>query len=275
MTTGATQGEGQDPQITARLLAAVAEVPALFQRVGAVALAAASSRSEATKDAARPLGQHVAILAGSHLSNGIEHLLTWHRLLTPAVPAVGPAEAWQPIAAHLTLIRGGMEGAVMCRWLVDPKADSAIRIQRAVALLLEDYRNRRAWEDDIDVAPDALRSGKTGAQRYKELLAARKDAKIEEVDVLNYTDLFGLYAGYRAPCTGRAMYRLLSAWAHGMQWPLATARLEVIEDGPQVPGGKVGKLSANDDLSATFTALAVRIARIALDELADYEGLTR
>lgn len=184
-------------------------------------------------------------------------------------------EGWQPYAAHVTLIRACMEGAVMCRWLVDPKADSTVHIQRAVALLLDDYRNRRAWEYDLGVAPDApFGEGKTGAQRYADLLAARKAAKIEEVEVLNYTDMFGLYAGYRSPCNGRAMYRVLSGWAHGMGWTQGTANLEPVEDGPMVPGGRLGRFSANDDMSATYTAWAVRLAKIALRELMAYRGLT-
>jgi hypothetical protein len=167
-----------------------------------------------------------------------------------------------------------MEGAVLFRWLIDPKADSAGRIRRAVALLLDDHRNRRAFEGDIGMAPNAPIQGRTGAQRYADLLAARTDAKIVELDVANYTDLFGLYAGYREPSVGRAMYRILSAHAHGMQWGAMTANLEEIEDGPKVPGGRVAMASANDDMSATFTTHAVGIARTALHELADYEGLT-
>jgi hypothetical protein len=274
MRTGRGEGEDQDPEITARLMAAVSVVPAMWEQWLAVVRAASPPESEATKDAAQPLGQHVAILAGTHLSNGMEHLLAWHRLLMPPTPHGFPVQGWQPLAAHVTLIRACMEGAVMCRWLVDPKADSTVRIQRAVALLLDDYRNRRAWELDRGIADADFGKGKPAAQRFEDLRKERDDAKIEEVQVLTCTDLFGLYAGYRTPSSGRAMYRLLSAWAHGLQWPLITAKLEPIEDGPKVPGGGIGRLSANDDMSATFTAFAVRLAKIALGELATYEGLT-
>ena len=268
-------GDVQDPEITARLLAAVSEVPALWEQLHAVARTTSSPQSEATKDAAMPLGHYGALLADQHLSNGIEHLLTWHRLLHPPTPQGHPVQVWQPYAAHVTLIRAGMEGAVMCRWLVDPQVESKVRIQRGVALVLEDRRNRRAWESDMGVAPDAS-SGKsrTGAQRYADLLSQRKTAKLEEVEVLNYTDLFGLYAGYRTPCSGRAMYRLLSGWTHGMEWPQGTANLEPVEDGPMVPGGQLSTASANDEMAATFTAFAVRLARTALHELATYRGLT-
>ena len=274
MTTGHGEGEDQDPDFTAQLRDAVSEVPALWELWLTVVRTGSSPQSEATKDTAQPLGCHVPILAGTHLSNGMEHLLSWHRLLLPPTPQGHTIEGWQPLAAHVTLIRACMEGAVMCRWLVDPKADSAVRIQRAVALLLDDYRNRRAWECDRGIADADFGKGKNGAQRLEDLRQARDDAKIEAVPVLKYTELFGLYAGYRKPSSGSAMYRLLSAWAHGLQWPLATAHLVPIEDGPKVPGGGVGRFSANDEMSAVYTSVAVRLAKAALNELMAYRGLT-
>jgi hypothetical protein len=167
-----------------------------------------------------------------------------------------------------------MEGAVMCRWLVDPNADSTMRIQRAVALLLDDYRNRRAWENDRGIGDADFGKGKNAAQRHEDLRQARDDAKIEAVPVLKYTKLFSLYAGYRKPSSGSAMYRLLSAWAHGLQWQLATANLVPIEDGPNVPGGGVGRFSANDEMTAVYTSLAVRLTNTAFHELMAYRGLT-
>jgi hypothetical protein len=268
------EGEVQDPEFTAQLRATVSAVPALWELWLTVVRTESSPQSEATKDAAQPLGHHVPILAGTHLSNGMEHLLSWHRLLMPPTPQGFPIESWQPLAAHVTLIRACMEGAVMCRWLVDPKADSAVRIQRAVALLLDDYRNRRAWESDREMTDADFGAGKPAAQRHEDLRKARDDAKIEEVQVLTYTDLFGLYAGYRKPSSGRAMYRLLSAWAHGLQWPLMTAKIEPIEDGPTVPGGGIGRFSSNDEMSAVYTSVAVRLANAALLELTAYRGLT-
>ena len=70
------------------------------------------------------------------------------------------------------------------------------------------------------------------------------------------------------------MYRLLSAWAHGLQWPLATAILVPIEDGPMVPGGGIGRFSANDEMTAVYTSLAVRLTNTAFHELMAYRGLT-
>ena len=64
------------------------------------------------------------------------------------------------------------------------------------------------------------------------------------------------------------------SWAHGLQWPLATANLVPIEEGPKVPGGGVGRFSVNDEMTAAYTSVAVRLANTALHELMAYRGLT-
>lgn len=86
----------------------------LFDRLGLLAREAVAPGSNASKDASVPLGHHVRILAIDHLSTGLEHLVMWRRLLMSGV---------QPNAVHMTLIRGAMEGAVNCRWLIDPRRD--------------------------------------------------------------------------------------------------------------------------------------------------------
>ena len=245
----------------------------MFAGLNAVMKAGPAPKSQARKEAARPLGQYVSILAGQHLSAGIDQLHTWHRLLTPVLTPMGRLEVFEPIAAHLTLIRGAIEGAVMCRWLVDPRVEAATHIQRGLALMIEDYRNQRAWEYDRGIAPDAfVAPGRTGAQRHQDFVTARRDAKIEDVEVPNFVDLCGLYAGLQSACHGRAWYRLLSANAHGYQWGSMAVVLEEVEGAPEIPGGRLRMTSANDEVAVTATGLAVRAAKIALGEYAAYEG---
>ena len=254
-------GDTQDPLITANLAEILAEAPALFDRLGDAARAGVSPESRAAKDANTPLGHHARILAMDHLSTGIEHLVVWHRLLTSGV---------QPYAAHMTLIRGAMEGAVTCRWLIDPRTDSADRVRRGVALLLEDYGNRRDFERDFGIAANAMTPpAKSAANRHAELQAQRDAAKTGRTDVPKMTALFGGYTGLE-PGFGRGIYRLLSAYAHGKQWKGLTLKLQVVEDGPDAAGARLVKVSANDDLSAMLTSLAMRTATVALAELEAY-----
>jgi len=252
-------GERQHPKITAELMSVLARVPGLFDQMNAMGRQAPAPGSEASRDSARPLGHHVAILATDHLSTGMEHLVAWRNLLVAGS---------QPYAAHMTLIRGAMEGAVTCRWLVDPRIDSAERIRRGIALLLDDYGNRRDFERDwgiTAVEPPA----KSAADRIATLRADRDRAKIGHLAVPGPTSLFGAYSGW-SPARGRGAYRLLSAFAHGQQWKGLILRIDAV--GADVPGGQVVRVSANDELAVAFTAFAVRVAGSALAELGSYVG---
>lgn len=261
MVTLDGSGDTQDPRITARLAEILGEAPPLFDRLGDAARAGVSPESRAAKDASFPLGHHARIMAIDHLSTGIEHLVVWHRLLTSGV---------QPYAAHMTLIRGAMEGAVTCRWLIDPRADSADRVRRGVALLLEDYGNRRDFERDFDIPADAIMPpAKSAFDRYAELQTKRDAARIGRVNVPKMTARFGGYTGLR-PGMGRGVYRLLSAYAHGKQWKGLTLKFDVVEDGPEVAGARLVKVTANDDMSVMLTSLGMRTATVALAELETY-----
>lgn len=266
MTAEGSDGDTQDPRITARLAQILAQAPIMLDRLGATARAGTSPRSPAAEDAISQLGHNTRIMAIDHLSTGIEHLVVWHRLLAAGV---------QPYATHMTLIRGALEGAVTCRWLLDPPRDSAERVRRGVAVLLEDYGNRRGFERDFGIDPEAIKPpAKSGAERYKELQAERDAAKIGPIKVPSMTYRFGGYVGLQ-PGPGRAIYRLLSAYAHGKQWKGLTAKFQVVEEGAEVRGGRLVKVTANDDMSVMLTALGMKTARIALDELQAYCGGTR
>jgi hypothetical protein len=261
--TGDWPGDNQDPRITAKLAETLAQAPVLFDRLTATSRDGAQPGSEAAMDEASALGHHVRIMAIDHLMTGLDHLVMWHRLLTAGV---------QPYASHITLIRGAMEGAVICRWLIDPREDSAERVRRGVALLLEDYGNRDDFERDFGIADAIKPPAKTAADRRAELKAARIAAKIGPTQTPKMTTLFGGYIGLPS-ARGRAVYRLLSAWAHGKQWKGMTAKFEVVEGAVAGPGGKLVKVTANDDLSLNLTTLGMMTAARALNELDAYCGV--
>lgn len=264
MANEGSDGDTQDPQITARLAQILARAPVLFDRLGAAARAGIAPGSQAAEDATSVLGHHTRIMAIDHLATGIEHLVIWHRLLTGGS---------QPFATHMTLIRGAMEGAVTCRWLIDPRQDPAERVRRGVALLLDDYGNRRDFERDFGIDPAAIKPpAKSGADRYKELQTERESVKIGPIKVPSMTYRFGGYIGLR-PGPGRAIYRLLSAYAHGKQWKGLTTKIQVVEEATEVRGGKVVKVTANDDMSVMLTALAMKVATSAVDEVDAYCGV--
>ena len=261
---GVPQSDTQDPEITSRLAQVLSRAPALLDRLSAAARAGAAPGSPAEREAHSPLGHHARIMAIDHLSTGIEHLFVWHRLLLAGI---------QPYATHMTLIRGAMEGAVTTRWLIDPMADAAERTRRGVALLLEDYGNRRDFERDFGIPPEAIKPpAKTAAARYIDLQSERDAAGIRRIDVPKMTARFGGYAGLE-PGTGRSIYRLLSAYAHGKQWKGLTVKHEIVEAAAEVAGARLAKVTANDDMSLWLTALGLKTAGTALGEIEAYCGV--
>ena len=256
----------QDPAVTARLARILNGARPLKARLEFAVRAGVMTGSPAATDRAHPLGHHVAILAGDYLSTGIEHLVVWEHLLLAGM---------QPRIAHVTLIRGALECAVTTRWLLDPRIDSADRIRRGVALLVEDYANRRDFEDDLGVATRKLEPPvKSGAERLAELKTERGATAVGRIDVPTMTARFGAYT-LVAPGTGRATYRLISAHAHGKQWKGLAATYEVANDAAMIKGGLIVKVGPNDDMAIWLTALATRVSTTALSEFEGYNGVSR
>ncbi len=256
-------GGNQDPRITAGLASTLAQAPVLFDQLHALTLSGPSDGSEAAAAIGPPLAHHSAILSADHLSTGLEHLVTWNRLLLGGV---------QPYASHITLVRGALEGSVTCRWLVDPRADAAERTRRGVALLLDDYKNRADFERDFGIPPEAIKPpAKSGADRAKELQTERDAAGIGRIDVPRMTARFGGYLGLE-PAFGRAIYRLLSAYAHGRQWKGLTVTHVLSDAPPDATGAREAKVTANDDMSLPLTVLGIKNASTALAELHAYFG---
>ena len=57
----------------------------------------------------------------------------------------------------------------------------------------------------------------------------RENAKISPIKVPSMTYRFGGYIGLQ-PGPGRAIYRLLSAYAHGKQWKGLTTKIQAVEE---------------------------------------------
>jgi len=254
-----------DPGALAELTRLLSFAPGLFDRSGELARAAPEPNAPSVVDAASPLGHHVRILANETLATSTEHFLAWHHLLTRA--------RIHPIGAHMTLLRGTMEGAVTCRWLTDPQADNKERVRRGVALLADDYRNRADFERDIGLrATRALGSARTGTERLKELTSQSGAAGIKPGASLGMTSRFDRYAVPDGPL-GRSVFRLLSAYAHGKQWSALTANLGVMDRAAGIPGGAVARVSSSDHVSVTFTGIGLRTALAAVRNLEAYLGV--
>lgn len=133
----------------------------------------------------------------------------------------------------MTLLRGALEGAVRCRWMVADDIASLERVARGYAAKRTDFDERRKFEQSREHEraddQDESHSGKSGAERKVELEAARAAAA---VPFARYVDTTQLMKEYRL----ERWYRLASAAAHGMEWVLAAAQLEPYDGPPPATG---------------------------------------
>ena len=170
----------------------------------------------------------------------------------------------------MTLLRGAIESASLCRWLIDPTATSAQRVQRGVAAQLKDWDESRKFEE-ASGADKLPRTGeaRTGRQRVDELVETRRASGVPEMSVPAFVKLCDDYA-IAGELGGNALYRLASAFAHGKQWTLLVSESEpppgatsTTEPGPR-------RVSASDTLSAGVTHCAVRTFEAAVVDFEHY-----
>ena len=260
------RGLNQDPVVTARIRHTLAAVAPLGQRHERTVRSHPVPGSAAQLDLALTDHPSAVVLAGGVLSVALDHLTAWKALIDGGT---------QPTAAHMSLLRGAMETAVLCRWLVDWRVEPTERVQRAVAAQLDDYGQRSRFEAlmGLDTAP---RTGhaRSAVERIEELKAAAAAAGIPVVPMPTMTNLFARF-GSPGHEDHRRWYQLVSAYAHGKEWALLLAGFVIEPPEPGNIGAVRGKVSANDDLAAGMTALAVGYVSTALQEFASYKGQPR
>jgi hypothetical protein len=216
--------------------------------------------SRAARDCRTALGRmawHLALPAGVI---GVDHLLAWR--------AVRMSAEIQPSFAHLTLIRASIEGAAVARWLCDPGIDATVRLRRAAGAQLDDYKQRRAFEREMDfkVAP----GGQTATQRIEALERLLRARHIEPIVMPSATDLFAMYARSSDPkASGEKFFRMISGVIHSKVWSLFGISdlgdpVEVSRDQRSVP------VRADEKLAFGATVLAMRVASEALADIEKY-----
>lgn len=209
-----------------------------------------------------PDARFVSLHASQALFSAIDHLNTW-RLLVDR-----PGVAFIPILAHLTLLRGAIEGALRCRWLVDPAIDSRTRVARGYAAKRDDYLERGRFETSSKKSEAALArtGGLSAAQRVAELDATRDAAGIPSVGFKDTTALAIHYGWER-------WFRLASAAAHGKEWALVGTDIDSSE--PVSPGVLGGPVSASNEVALGLTLVAARLVEAALAQFEAYGSALR
>lgn len=210
--------------------------------------------STAEADNHHPLGELVWVQALQLWVVAADHAIAWHDLLTRA--------GLQPFRAHGTLLRGCLESAVVCRWLVDPSADQNTRLGRAVGLQLDDFVERGKFEAATGSADrEPVGSAARAKERVAELRKDAEDAGVKPIKPMGYVDLFDRYS------VGGWLYRLLSAFAHGKQWALLASDRSRLRS---VGGFIQGQVTASDDVSIAATRFGMDALEAGLADLERY-----
>jgi len=220
--------------------------------------------SSAGRECRTNVGRLAWVLAVSAASIGVDHLATWE--------AARLAAGLQPSFAHLTLIRGAVEGCSVARWLADTSLSSTERMRRAAGAQLADYDERIRFERRLGSRlPKPRGKGRTGEQRRQELEKSLGRLGITPIALPSTTDLFARYFLPRDPekTSGEAFFRQISAVAHSKVWSLfAISDIgEVVDHGR---GLNTARVAANEQTALLATARAVQLATEAVADVAQY-----
>ena len=252
--------------MTAQILRTLDHVEVMVRRVESVAtLASTPATSLAATDArmSTRLGLEPFLNAGFQLSVSLDHLQTWRHVV------VAGGAGLQPAYAHMTLLRGAMEAAVVARWLVDSGVDTGERLARSADWNRDDYTKRRRVEEIIRSRPKP--PAKLASERMADLEAAASAIGLRPLRAVNVTDLFRGYCA-QTGSRGELIYSMLSAFAHGRSWSVFVSTLTPVA--PGLPGtGGLGTIAANDEHAVAFTVFAVKTALMAVMDLERYCGL--
>lgn len=237
----------------------------IFKRANRLVGSGPAPGSRADRDGRTKLSRIAWDLGAPANTIGLDHLVAWRMLRLAA--------GKQPSFSHLTLLRGALEGMAIARWLFDPAISQAERIQRATGVQRADYQQRLAFENRMaDRLDKPSGKARTAAERIEELERLITRDKVKPIGMPTATKLFGLYALPDAEeLAGESLFRLISGIAHAKVWSLyGISELgETIDQG----GGRYAvRIEANDELALGATAVAMRVAREAIEDLERYAG---
>lgn len=258
MSIGEDPGtEAQDPQLTEVILSRLSDVPTLMRRYHDLRSVEAAEHSRAAADRARALGELVWAHAASSWNAGAGNALTWLQVARTGL---------QPVSGHYTLARAALEGAVTCRWLIDPVVASTTRRERAARLQAEDHDQRRKWEDawmaahGITTRPAAFNAD----VRLDQHLDDMRKACLGQGKTLSIADRMDKYAGETWS------WRSMSAFAHGMPWAIILSSVHETEAVPGLANVRNARVTSNSTLTAVFAIKMIGVLAQALEELNAY-----
>jgi hypothetical protein len=247
------------PQLLATLNKDFERVQQLWQRFDVAVTTPAAASSPSAVEHGDRLTAYAHDLAAVSLRAVIDHLVTWHRVIS---------NGFSPTFAHLSLIRTAHESSWLAYWLMEPAADAATRLARGVAAQRDDYDERRKIEEALGGRQYQL-PAKSAADRLSDLMAEAAAHGLTKLNkngqpmlmtpLLSAVELFDKYEPV-ANGRGSYLYRLYSGYAHGKQWALM--------QGVQAtsPSDAAGNTLASIEASAEWAVAATQRVVNAMDK---------
>lgn len=242
----------------AELRDTLGRVTAMRRRYASLQHVEIAADSPAEADRVLRLGGYPWQLATSAWGAGADHLLAWYRLVQVS---------WQPTSAHYTLARSAIEGAVMCRWLLDATVSSHNRRERGAIAHLEDLRNHRSFEDGAEGnVGQSSRQLSSPRLQYEELKRTLATLGIRVSRPPSMTDLCDRYLD-------DWVYRVLSSHAHGASWSRVTSDETGTRPWSQLPETTISYVSANDVVTSAAATYSTEALEQALADMERYLGV--
>jgi len=251
------------PLVAHALTTDLGRLRALQDREGVITFTDPAEGSAAARDALEPERAYAHDQAHGCIRAALDHLVTWRYVMVEARII--------PLYGHMSLLRTAHEAALLAQWLMDRAIDDDTRRARGVAVQLEDYDERRKFEDSTGGPRMPLR-GKSAAGRIDDLMAAavrlgltktnKKGDGVLTVTVPATVDLFDMYEKVSPGWKGQAIYRLESGYAHAKQWALTQGARQAAP--LDAAGRTLARVEASDELAAAFTRRCVNAVERAL-----------
>lgn len=254
------------PQLLATLNKDFERVQELWQRFDVAVTTPAATSSASAVEHGDQLTAFAHDLAAASLRAVIDHLVTWHRVIS---------NGFSPTYAHLSLIRTAHESSWLAYWLMEPGIDAATRLARGVAAQRDDYDERRKIEE-APGGPQYQPPAKSAAERLNDLMteaAARGFTKLNKnnqpmliTPLLSAVELFDKYESVTNG-RGSYLYRLYSGYAHGKQWALTQGAQAA---GPSdAAGNTLASIEASAEWAVAATQRVVNAMEKAVDAFID------
>lgn len=250
------------PQLLSKLNNDFDRVQRLWQRFDVSITTPATPSSPSAVEHEDQLTALAHDLAAASLRAVIDHLVTWHHVVS---------SGFSPTYAHLSLIRTAHESSWLAYWLMEPGIDAATRLARGVAAQWDDYDERRKIEEALGV-PQYQPPAKSAADRLSDLkveAAARGLTRLNKnsqpvlaTPLLSAVELFDKYEP-SPHGRGSYLYRLYSGYAHGKQWALTQGARAA------GPSDAAGNTLASIEASAEWAVAATQRVVNAMEKAVD------